>query len=94
LGSLRSCCPCTIVFANRCNPLPDTPPPPRQNDSFEDTYAKWAELDLKDKTIDCPCKTQTRCIASIHQYPALDKNKKPITQNEVQAVSGRASVAL
>jgi hypothetical protein len=35
--------------------------------NFEDTYAKWAEEDAKDKTIDCPCKTATRCIASIHQ---------------------------
>ena len=38
--------------------------------NFEDTYKVWATTgDAKDRRYDCPCKDQTRCIASIHSYP-------------------------
>lgn len=37
--------------------------------NFEDYHKVWMAQD-GDRRFDCPCKEATRCIASIHQYPA------------------------
>lgn len=66
--------PLTLITHPRCSPLnPTTPNPSPQGvdfvNNFEDYHKVWMAQD-GDRRFDCPCKGATRCIASMHQYPA------------------------
>ncbi len=61
--------PCSPAHPCSSSSPPQTPNPQADFiNNFEDFYDVWMQ-NPKDREFDCPCKEDTRCIASIHKYP-------------------------